>query len=191
MSGDYFIRRAKEDDAEAVARLAGELGYAVDAARMRKRIRAILETATDLLIVARDSSAGLVGWLQAQSGCTVESGFRVEITGLIVSATYRRRHVGRALVREAERWAEAKSAESVVVRSNVRRVESHFFYPVMGYSIAKTQTVFRKQLPEAGREGARGNSAGGARKAGPGPSPAKRGKPLKRFDSKREGGAHR
>ena len=39
------------------------------------------------------------------------------------------------------------SAETVVVRSNASRVESHSFYPALGYASTKTQQVYRKLLP--------------------------------------------
>jgi predicted N-acetyltransferase YhbS len=144
MSTPVTIRRATEHDAGAIARLAGELGYAADANIMRRRIQAVLVSPADLLIVAVDSSGAVVGWLQAHGALIVESGFRVEIVGVIVSASYRRQGTGRSLVAAAEDWAKTISAEAVVVRGNVKRVESHSFYPALGYSATKTQVVYRK-----------------------------------------------
>jgi prepilin-type N-terminal cleavage/methylation domain-containing protein len=117
---------------------------------MRSRIRAVLTSAADLLLVAVDSSGNAVGWLQAHAAHIVESGFRVEITGLIVSPAFRRQGIGRALVARAEDWAGTVSAEAVVVRSNAKRVESHSFYPALGYTCTKTQLVYRKPLPLSG-----------------------------------------
>lgn len=82
----------------------------------------------------------------AEPAAIVESGFRVEITGLIVAAEQRRHGVGRAFVAEAESWVKLISAEAIVARGNIRRVESHAFYPALGYSAAKTQNVYRKIL---------------------------------------------
>jgi predicted N-acetyltransferase YhbS len=104
------------------------LGYAANAEIMHSRIQAVLLSAADLLIVSVDSSGTVVGWLQAHAAHIVESSFRVEIAGAIVSPAFRRRGVGRRLVTEAEAWAKTISAEAVVVRSNVKRVESHSFY---------------------------------------------------------------
>jgi GNAT superfamily N-acetyltransferase len=150
MRGIQPIRRANKEDSDAVARLAGELGYPVGAKKMRRRIQVILASAADLLVVAADSSGAVIGWLQAHAAHIVESGFRVEITGLVVSEAFRRRGVGRALVAEAENWARTMAAEAVVVRSNARRAESHSFYPALGYAVAKMQTVYRKTIIKAG-----------------------------------------
>jgi len=135
-----------------MAILCGELGYAVPAVeKMRSRIKAIRASANDLLVVALSDSGDIVGWLQAHAAQILESGFRVEITGLIVSPAFRRRGVGRLLVDEAERWAISSGAEAIVVRSNATRKESHSFYPALGYAGTKTQQVYRKALPSCSR----------------------------------------
>jgi predicted N-acetyltransferase YhbS len=140
------IRRAVEADAVSIAQLSTTLGYDAEPKLIASRLRAILGSDADLMIVAEDSQRAVVGWLQAHAAHIVESGFRVEITGLIVSPGQRRRGVGRALVKEAERWAKAIAAEAIVVRSNVQRVESHAFYPALGYAATKTQHVYQKML---------------------------------------------
>ena len=143
MCTSISIRSALENDAEAIARLAGDLGYPVEADLMRIRVQAMLTSATDLLLVAVDSSKGVVGWLQAHAALIIESGFRVEITGVIVSPVFRRRAVGRSLVAKAEDWAETISAETVVVRSNAK---THSFYLALRYTSIKTQMVYQKTL---------------------------------------------
>lgn len=140
------IRRATEADAASIARLSSTLGYDAQPSVIAARLHAILRSDADLMVVADDSQGDVAGWLQAHAAHIVESGYRVEITGLVVSSGHRRRGVGRALVAEAERWAGTMAAEAVVVRSNVRRVESHAFYPALGYMATKTQNVYRKVL---------------------------------------------
>ena len=139
------IRRATEADAPAIAQLAADLGYVADASAIANRLRAILRSSSDLLIVAAQLDT-VIAWLQAHAAHIVESGFRVEITGLIVAREHRRCGIGRALVDEAENWARALSAEAVVVRSNTQRVASHAFYPALGYTRTKTQNVYRKSI---------------------------------------------
>jgi len=140
------LRRATEADATAVAQLSNILGYDAAPGVIAGRLRSILGSNSDLVVVAEDTSGAVAGWLQAHAAHIVESGFRVEITGLIVSPDQRRRGVGRALVAEAERWAGTIAAGAIVVRSKVQRVESHAFYPALGYTPTKTQNVYRKVL---------------------------------------------
>ncbi len=146
MTIDSRVRRATEADANVIAVLAGMLGYETAPEEMRRRLRAILGSDADLVLVGVDASGTLAGWLQAHAACILESGPRIEITGLIISPEARRRGLGRLLVQAAEQWACARSAKAVVVRSNVQRTESHLFYAALGYFPTKTQQVYRKNL---------------------------------------------
>lgn len=143
---NFSIRDVTDADTPAIAALASELGYQTDIDAMRDRLAKIRATDTDLAIVAVNGNHEVIGWLQAHAALIIESGFRVEITGLSVSSKSRRSGVGRALVAQAERWARARGAAAVVVRSNVSRVESHLFYPALDYELTKTQHVYRKKL---------------------------------------------
>lgn len=142
----FLIRRAAEEDAEAISRLSATLGYTAPPDLIRRWLATILPSHEHLLLVVAEAAGAVLGWLQAHAVCVVESGFRVEIMGLIVSAEVRRIGLGRALVSEAEKWAQAKGAEAIVVRSNVQRVESHAFYPALGFTATKIQKVYRKSL---------------------------------------------
>ncbi len=106
--------------------------------------------ASDLLLVAADPDKPMMGWLQAHAACRVHTGWGVEIVGLVVDREARRQGIGRRLVAEARRWAEARSAEALVVRSNLRRSESHLFYPALGFSLNKHQAVYRLSLRDSG-----------------------------------------
>ena len=112
-------------------------------------MRAVLGSENDLVLVAMGDSGAVIGWIQAHASHVIESGFRVEIAGLIVSPEARRCGVGRALVTRVEEWGRQLGAAAVVVRSNVQRIESHAFYPALGYGVSKTQRVYRKKLTNA------------------------------------------
>jgi ribosomal protein S18 acetylase RimI-like enzyme len=88
----------------------------------------------------------VAGWLQARTSDVLESGFRAEIVGLVVSKACRRRGLGRLLVENAVAWAKSTGAGSMCVRSNVQRTESHVFYPALGFEPVKTQKVYRLDL---------------------------------------------
>jgi GNAT superfamily N-acetyltransferase len=142
---DFKIRSARLQDAAAIAALSKELGYPAGLKAFRDRLRRVLARDDQRVAVAELADGAICGWMQAHCSVAVESGLRVEIIGLIVSESMRRRGVGRSLVGRAETWATEISAETVVVRSNAKRVESHVFYPALGFLPSKTQVVYRKR----------------------------------------------
>jgi GNAT superfamily N-acetyltransferase len=141
---DFRVRAATEADAAPIAALSRELGYPEEARTIHERLRRILPRDDHRVYVAERRDGGVCGWIQAHSCDVLEYGFRVEITGLVVSGQVRRHGVGRSLMAQAETWASEISAGTVVVRSNAKRVESHEFYPALGYIASKTQVVYRK-----------------------------------------------
>jgi GNAT superfamily N-acetyltransferase len=138
------LRPMTEADAETVAGLCGELGYASDASEIRERFRAIAPSA--LLVVAADDADVPLGFIQAEIVRTIEAGARAHIVGLVVSSRARRLGIARRLIAEVERWALSLGVEAVVVRSNTVRPEAHEFYPAVGYEKIKTQAVYLKRL---------------------------------------------
>src|SRR5436190_17794306 len=114
---------------------------------MALRLSGIL-AATNQFIIVAETADGVCGWLQALHADVLESGVRVEIVGMIVTETMRRRRIGSLLIQGAERWAQNIQADAVVVRSNISRTASHAFYFAQGYTHSKTQAVYRKPLPK-------------------------------------------
>jgi GNAT superfamily N-acetyltransferase len=139
------IRPARLEDASFIAALARELGYPVEGGAVRERLQWILARDDQRVVVAELPDGSVCAWLQAHSSHALVSGLRVEIVGLVVSEGMRRRGVGRSLVAQAEVWAAEISADTVDVRSNAKRVESHSFYPSLGFLPAKTQIAYRKR----------------------------------------------
>lgn len=132
-------------DAPAISSLTEELGYAGTPAEMEERL-AVLTRKDDQAVLVMEASARVVGWIHVGIQASVEAGIRAEIFGLIVSRDFRRTGVGRKLVQAAETWSKARGVPTLVVRSNVKRMESHDFYDSMGFSSTKTQAVYRKPL---------------------------------------------
>ena len=129
-----------------MARLAGELGYPCAEEVMATRVRRVIGRRGQRLFVAENGAGAVCGWLQASGSDAIESGFRVEIVGLVVESAARRAGVGRRLVAAAEQWAAKIGAETVCARSNIQRRASHLFYRQLGYETVKTQKVYRKRL---------------------------------------------
>jgi len=121
------VRTANLQDVAAIARLSDELGYPCDAAAIEARVRKVTAQKHHLLLVAQNDHGEVCGWLHAFGADYIESGFRVEIAGLVVAKAAQRSGIGSHLVGEAERWARGIGAEFISVRSNINRAESHPF----------------------------------------------------------------
>lgn len=143
-----IIRKALPSDAEAISHLSVQLGYPANSEVMTRRLFRLGERDDHLVLVAViDQTVG--AWIHAHAYDILESGHVVEITGLIVSENFRRHGVGRSLANRVEEWAAHTGAEAIIVRSNIKRVESHHFYTALGFQSPKTQTVYWKSLSEA------------------------------------------
>lgn len=140
------FRDATLSDASALAALTAELGYSAPVDAISARLQRLASSPHDLVVVAEAAEGVIAGWLQAHAATVLESGFRVEIVGLVVGGAFRRQGIGSRLVDYAEAWANQLGAKTMVVRSNSQRTESHQFYPARGYVSAKTQLVYRKPL---------------------------------------------
>jgi len=136
------VRPATSSDAVEIARLAQELGYPAGAADISARLALMRGQQRYLIAVAETPAGQLAGWLCAERRVTLEGGEQIEITGLVIDATKRRRGIGKALLAEAERWAQQQGMTLIVVRSNIARPESHGFYLGAGYRRLKTQHVY-------------------------------------------------
>jgi GNAT superfamily N-acetyltransferase len=138
------IRKATLDDSAAIARLSGELGYPVQAHRMRERLERILERDTDIVFVAETND--VAGWIHAGERELLEIDKHCEILGLVVGSGQRGKGIGRRLIEAVEEWAPSRGVKQISVRSNVIRPESHPFYEQLGFERYKTQHAYRKRL---------------------------------------------
>jgi GNAT superfamily N-acetyltransferase len=149
MGASPRLRNAQLVDAAEIARLADELGYPATTQDMAARLTVLLPQSHHHVVVAQGDD-GLLGWIAVERRLTLESGERIEIVGLVVSTAAMRSGIGQALVADAERWALAQGFNSIAVRSNVARAESHPFHEHLGYLRRKTQHVYSKRLDLAG-----------------------------------------
>ena len=139
------VRRAHAADADAIARLCGELGYASTAVDVEVRRGAIAGSPEHELFVA-ELDGRVVGWLHACIAHAIEHDRCVEIRGLVVDEAVRSQSVGSTLLAAAERWARTHGVARVRVRSRDTRERAHGFYLREGYEVFKKQLVFMKTL---------------------------------------------
>jgi GNAT superfamily N-acetyltransferase len=140
------VRAARKDDAEALARLSGELGYPSTAVQVRERLDAVEGDPRHATFVATAPGGDVFGWIELSEIRSLAHDSRAEITGLVVDSKQRSAGVGRLLVERGEAWARERGLREIGVRSNVIRDRAHGFYLGLGYTMAKTQKVFRKAL---------------------------------------------
>ena len=139
------MREIGLDDAEAVARLSGELGYPATADEMKRRILH-LQSARDHVVFVACSSDVVVAWIDVGIIHHLQAEPRGEIGGLVVSEGHRNRGIGRQLLAKAEEWARQQGMAEMQVRSRITREDAHRFYRREGYQQTKTSAVFSKPL---------------------------------------------
>ena len=141
-----LVRGAQPQDAADIAALCAELGYAGTAQELHQRLLCLAPLPNDWVGVAEVAGEPLLGWIHVGRRFTLQDGQSAEILGLVTGEQVRRRGVGRALVAAAEAWARQQGALRLKVRSNIARVQSHEFYPALGFERTKTQHVYVKAL---------------------------------------------
>ena len=135
-------------DSDAVARLAGELGYPSTKAQIERRFRVIDGDLDSHALVAEGAGGAVLGWIHVIGRHLLESDGDAEVVGLVVDSRSRGQGVGKRLMEMAEEWACRKGYTGACVRSNTIRTETHRFYLHLGYRIQKSQHKFQKSLRE-------------------------------------------
>jgi N-acetylglutamate synthase-like GNAT family acetyltransferase len=82
------VRIATVQDADEIARLCTLLGYTVSGDVMRGRLGHLLSSSIHSVLVA-DNGDTLLGWISGEARVTLETGERIEITGLVVDPVAR------------------------------------------------------------------------------------------------------
>ena len=140
-----LIREITLGDAEAVAKLSGELGYPASAAEMELRINALREASNHAVFVACASDS-VVGWIDVSLTYHLQAEPKCEIGGLVVGEGCRNGGTGRELLARAEEWGRSRGVREMLVRSRVTREAAHRFYRREGYRQTKVSAVFSKSL---------------------------------------------
>jgi len=141
----FRLRPMTRADVPDLVPLLAQLGYELDAEEMARRVDAVAATPDHLLVVA-ELAGRVVGLLHVFVRPAIENPREAVVEAIVVDVAYRRSGVGRALMTEAERWGREHACRSVMLSSNVTRAPAHAFYAALGYRIAATSYVLRKEL---------------------------------------------
>jgi GNAT superfamily N-acetyltransferase len=141
---DLIIRKAHENDVDTLALLATQLGYNIQEFQLIDRIKSILHDQEHIIYVATVAKSSIVGWAHAYVCQLLVAERFVEIGGLVVEDSYRRRGIGRELMACVDKWASVQNCAIIRLRSNVLRESAHQFYESLAYQNIKTQYTFEK-----------------------------------------------
>ena len=140
-----LVRSAAPADAEAIAAMIAELGYAVTAEQVAARLGTIEEAGQEVLVAEIDGR--VVGCLSTSTMIVLHRPAPVgRISMMVVDERYRSRGIGAQMVSAAEELLGRKGGQLGEVTSNLRRVDAHRFWERIGYE--RTSARFAKQVRE-------------------------------------------
>ena len=140
------IREAAANDAQALTRLATQLGYPSQPGDITRRLRDLFPLRDCVLVAVVDHN--VVGWTHVGLYPTLLTDKAAHLYGTVVDEGWRGQGIGRALLEAAEAWATQRGCRTMYVRSNIVRQEAHAFYRGLGYRQVKTSLTFTKSLQE-------------------------------------------
>jgi GNAT superfamily N-acetyltransferase len=140
------VRDATLEDAEALAPLLAELGYPTPPEVIRARLPALAEMRGRALVAVRGGR--IVASATVQRTRYLHRPDDLRLTSLVVASTERGTGVGRLMMREVERLAQAEGCARVELTSGVTRAGAHAFYEHLGYEAQSRR--FAKPLPAPG-----------------------------------------
>ena len=131
---DLAIRFAETSDAEALAGLMTELGYATRTSEMTMRLETIAADGRYRTFVAV-SNGKICGMIGTFCYFTYEDNNPGgKILALVVSKDARRAGVGRKLIAAAESDFAQRNIQRVAVNTHLTREDAHKFYERVGYT---------------------------------------------------------
>ena len=138
------IRDARPEDAEALARLLGQLGYPAEVDDVARRAERMAKSDDDRLVVAELDSQ-VVGLAGIHVSLSVEyDDPAAKLSAIVVDERHRRRGIGEALVEAAVAEARARGCCLIFLTTAERRADAHAFYARLGFE--ETGRRFVKML---------------------------------------------
>jgi GNAT superfamily N-acetyltransferase len=129
---DIEIRQAREEDSEAISELLGELGYPTSPDEAASRLGTLRSSDYAIRVAVRDGRVvGLVS-LHLVKGIHSSSP-ACYLMGLVTHSTMHGQGIGKALLREAEKWAREGGCDRVTLTSANHRTAAHAFYEREGF----------------------------------------------------------
>ncbi len=150
-ANETIVRPARVEDADALHDLYVELAedrpdaLPAGADKVKKLIAGLASDTSRRLLVAEMGSGDIVGTVDILINRNPTHGGRpwAVIENVVVSQALRRHGIGRELMNEALRFAEAANCYKVQLHSGKQRAEAHVFYRSLGFdSIAEGFKIY-------------------------------------------------
>ena len=125
--------------------LLAQLGYEVGPDEAEARVRRVL-AAPEHSLLAAECGGRVVALMHVFARPALENPREAVVQAIVVDEQYRRSGIGRQLLAAAERWGREHDCRSLMLSSNVVRAPAHAFYAALGYRVAATAYVLRKEL---------------------------------------------
>ena len=136
-----LIRKWKEEDVPALVLQTFQWGYETTAERITEHLQRIegLDNA-EVFVAELDGKA--VGRIFVVEHLTLGSDPFAEVHGVVVDENYRRKGIGKALIKRAMEWSRDKGFKVLRLRTNAGRPDANIFYPAIGFGLDKVQNVY-------------------------------------------------
>jgi len=142
-----MIRNIQLSDAEAIRNISEvSLGYKATEEVTQRQIAKLISDSGHFIRVYEDESIRkVVAFIHAETYRLLykEDGFN--ILGLAVLSGYRRKGIGKALLKAVEHEAAMRNYRFIRLNSGEQRTEAHVFYERCGYECTKLQKRFIKE----------------------------------------------
>ncbi len=140
------IRKYQTGDCDAIWKLNNiEMGYKFPLPDTERKLEDLSRSSKDRIFVAVIENK-IIGYVHVNDYDVIYAPHMKNIMGIAVSSEYKRRGVGKALLKEVELWAKETGADSVRLVSGAQRTSAHEFYKACGYDGGRQQLNFRKRV---------------------------------------------
>lgn len=136
-------RLYSELEIDSLCDLMMQLGYEHCEESLSKNVAEIRKRGGEVFVAELDGK--VIGCAGAIIDVRLAEGSSGEIVSVVVDSDYRGKGIGAGLIRQSEHWLKSKVTK-IRIRSNALRAEAPEFYGSLGYSLQKSQSVFRKDV---------------------------------------------
>ena len=140
------IRHSKISDATLLLPLMEEFGYPQSLKAMQDKLE-IYNGDSNCYLIVVEIGKKIIGFIAFSFYRLFALQYKIaKIDALVVSEQYRRKGIGRKLMKHMEKIAKEKGCKSIELLSSISRKSAHPFYESLGYMPDKSTLYIKKDL---------------------------------------------